>query len=173
MTMNDRPSANAPFEITLSLAGRTIVAVIRNCSPAPQKLLYDIWLQPSTLILTDRSGQEVRAFDEREVMKYDNTVFCRRFATLPPGKEMPLGESRTNIAGRAGDFLLYWAEFTFTNLKPGYYTAKVVWESRIDECINLGSRSDIVKHKGPLPIVKMGNIWKGKVVSNEIEAHLP
>ena len=93
-------TADCPFALELrATKGPGVTARLVNRSAAALPLLHDVRLQPSRLVLTATDGAEIEAFDGRALMKYDATLYCARFQSLPPGQALDLGEARFTRRG--------------------------------------------------------------------------
>lgn len=150
-----------PFEIRLSAEkGTELRAVLVNRSEEPQMILYEPLLQPSRLDLIGAGGKEIEPFDSRSIQKYDGTVYCRQFQRLASGKEIDLGAVRFKRAGRG--FAGAWGPFEFEALPPGGYTARVVWESETDRCLDEKTQQ----------IREVASVWLGRLESNEVRVQL-
>lgn len=152
--------APAPFVITLTQTQeRELRAIIKNQSTEPQMVLHDSDLQPSILMLTVQ-GKEVPSFDSRSIKKFDNTVYRSSYTTLPPEGELELGRAQFKASGRT--YQVRWGPYQFDQLAPGHYKARVGFKSDRDEWVD-----DDTEERGK------HQLWKGMVLSNEVEVHLP
>lgn len=151
----ERPMTSGPFEIRLSVKGRSLKAVLVNRSQSAQRVFYDPLLQPSQLELRGAGGK-VEAFDSRSLMKFDNTFHCSRFKQLRPGGELALGSAE--LGKKGGGFAGKWDPFEFEDLPGGEYTARAIWSSEASSCTD-----DETGQVRPLP-----DVWLGRVESNPV-----
>jgi hypothetical protein len=149
-----------PFDIRLSGNGPELKAVLVNRSPVPRWALCDGELQPSRLEIVSASGKRVKAFDSRAIMKYDNTVHCRLFKSIPAGRDIEIGSARFKNSGHG--FEANWGPFHFENLPAGDYKVRVVWASEFEQCFDEDTKQER----------KMPNVWIGRVQSNEVTLQL-
>ena len=154
----DPSMTESPWELRLSVGeGVKLRAVLHNRTKRPQTYLYDVDLQPSTLILTAPSGERLQPFDTRSNAKFDNTVYREMYRQAAPGSEVTLDE-----ASIASDHSLAWGPFLYANLAAGLYRAHVVWRSEKNEYYDPKSkRTNLLK-----------DVWMGSVSSNTIDIHI-
>jgi len=145
-----------PFEIRLTGNGAELKAVLVNRSPVARSALCDGELQPSRLEMVASTGKRVKAFDSRDIMKYDNTVHCRLFKSIPPGRDIDIGSARFKKSGNG--FAASWGPFHFENLPAGDYKVRVVWSSELEQCFDEDTKQER----------KIANAWTGRVQSNEV-----
>lgn len=137
------------------------ISVLRNGTARTYSVLHSSNLQPSRLEVRDAQGNLVPSFDARARRKFDNTVEKSAFREVNPGGELPLFE----LVAIQHDALweLRWGPFSMTGLRPGDYTAIVVFESRVDHYFDAESGT-----RRELP-----NVWLGTARSEPVGFRLP
>ena len=113
----------------LEVPDPVFLAVIKNVSNLPQRILVDTHVQPVRLILTDAFGKEVPSEDRRAIEDYYIDDLSRLVETLAPGAEtfpVRLTRSRLGLAYQA-----QWGTWSFPRVFPGIYRARLVWESTV------------------------------------------
>jgi hypothetical protein len=154
-------SNDTPFEIRLmGEKGPALRAVLINHSDVPQVILHDPKLQPSRLDLNGPDGEPVDAFDSRRVKKFDNTIRCEQLRTIPAPGEIEFGAVRFRRGGQG--YAVTWGPFEFEDLPAGAYTARIVWESTADSCLDESTQEQ-----------RKLRLWLGEVRSNEVTLRLP
>jgi len=149
------------FEIKLSSdKGPTLRAVLVNHSQVSQTILHHHLLQPSRLDLVGQRNMRIEPFDSRSIKKYDATIYCGYFKSLAPGKEIELGSIRFKRAGQI--FTANWGPYEFEELIAGTYTARVIWESAANTCVD--------EDTGQLR--RLPTVWQGQLISNEVNLQL-
>jgi hypothetical protein len=159
-TKETRMNSHQPFEIELTCSGVELKATLINRSRAAIPVIQSEDLQPSQLSLTSSDGKQQPFFDERSLMKYDNTPYCHLFASLAPGQRLDLESARFKKS--AGKYATAWGPYSFDNLVPGDYRAQVTWRGLFDECFD----EDTQKPR------KIPGAWTGEVQSNEVKLRL-
>jgi hypothetical protein len=155
------PSGPPPFEIRLRVtAGPGLEVTVRNKSSRSQRYLHDSLLQPSRLELTSPGGRAVKPFDSREIAKFDTRVRKAMFEEIGPGEEAALYEVQITPDQHGKE--IYWGPYQFSNLAPGTYRARVVWQSEIDTYFDDSNARRRVR-----------GVWKGTVTSNEVKIRVP
>lgn len=153
---------DATFEIRLAAAGDLgLEAALVNRSGTVQTALYHPDLQPSQLVLKDRSGQEAPAFDERTRRKYDRSVSRAMYAAIPPGGRLAIGSGQ--FRKFPDGYELRWGPYRLSRIGAGAWTARVKFESKIDWVTDrkTGKRAPY------------GKVWLGIVSSDEVRFELP
>ena len=145
-----------PFEIRLSGNGPELKAMLVNRSSVPRSALCDGELQPSRLEIVSSTGKRVKAFDSRSIMKYDNTVHCRLFKSVQPGRDLEMGAVKFKKSGEG--FEASWGPYRFETVPAGEYKARVIWTSEFDTCFDEETEQQR----------KLANVWLGRIQSNEV-----
>jgi hypothetical protein len=136
------------------------VAVIKNVSPDPRRILVDAHVQPVKLLLFDRLGAEVPSEDRRAIEDYFIRDMSGLVETLAPGAKIfpvRLGRSRQGQAYR-----VQWGTWTFPRVFPGTYRARLVWESAVKSYPDKNGKE-----------VPFEGLWLGKLESKEIDIVFP
>jgi len=149
-----------PFEIRLTRKGSELKAVLVSRSAAEQRLLLDPHLQAPTLELISATGSQHKPYDSRMIMKYDTTLYCQLWKTLPPREKLELGSVRFRKSrdGYAGQ----WGPFNFEEVPAGDYQARVIWHSERAQCLDEATRQ----------MRKLPSVWRGLVRSNQVTLRL-
>lgn len=149
------------IDVQLSFSGDSLLqARATNTGSAPIRFVHQSGLQPSRLVLRDGRGVEIRPFDNREISKFDRTVYDHSFLTLDPGEETDLGYAIFVQLG-SGTYRAAWGPFEFENVQPGEYSARVVFASRIDAPTDSPERTPIA------------GVWTGTAESRMLRVRLP
>ena len=149
------------FEILLraTTPGPELEAVLVNRSGVELSVLRSSDLQPSRLILKDASGRELTPFDERTRRKFDRSVSRGMYVKAPPGGSVALERAAfRKLPG--GKYELRWGPFQFREIPPGLWKARVRLDSTIDYVTEKGHR------------VPLAGVWKGTVLSEEVDVRL-
>ena len=156
------PGHTTPHAIRFTIQFNPLgMSVLRNQTAGAYWVLHDARLQSSQLEVRDAQGNLVPCFDERAIEKFDNTVRRSAFRKVEAGGELPLFEL---VARQHGElWQLRWGPFVCTALPAGNYTGLVVFESRVNQYFDEGSRT-----KRKLP-----NTWLGTVRSDTVGFRLP
>ena len=156
LTVNE----NTVFKLNLELIdGKILKAELQNISSSTQLILHNA-VQHSELIILDAHKNQVTSFDDRSVKKFDNAIYRDAYIELPVGASTSL--MQTELKKAADGISIKWGPFVFKHIKPGTYSAYVVWNSNIDEW-----EDEETGKKGKFP-----TIWKGVVRSNSIELNV-
>jgi hypothetical protein len=156
-------SSQGPLTISLrQTEGPGLEAVLSNCSGEEQVLLHDGHLQDCELVLVDGSGARVESFDERMIMKFDNTPHAHLFQTLAPGEGIVIHDERF-LQRDGGGWEMHWGPHRFAEIEAGTYEAHVEWTSRIESWYD----EETGQHD------EVEGIWTGTIRSNEVTVTLP
>jgi hypothetical protein len=149
-----------PFEIQLTCSGAGVKAVLINRSQAALPVMRDVNQQPSQLKLVSAEGKKVRYFDDRALMKFDNTPYCYLFGSLAPKEKLELANARFTKA--EGGYAASWGPYSFDKVPPGEYRAQVTWRSELEACFDEETQQ----------LRKLPGAWLGTVQSNEVTLKL-
>ncbi len=142
--------------------GPGLEAVLHNGTTAEVRLVHDPGVQPSELVLTNSAGRRITPFDQRTIEKTDRTVYKGMFAAIAAGGELTLDRA---VFGKQpqGGYQIVWGPYHYTDLVPGVWRARVVFDSRLDTARRRDTGASM-----PMP-----SVWKGRLTSNEVEIRLP
>jgi hypothetical protein len=129
------------------------ISTLRNGTGRAYSVLHDSNLQPSRLEVTDAQGKVAPVFDQRSIMKFDNTVRKEAFVRIESGAELPLFPLRINP--REDRFELGWGPFLIGPLPVGHYTGTVIFEAREEHYFDEATRTK----------KRLGDAWVGTVRS--------
>lgn len=145
-----------PFALELHIEENSLLLFLVNKSTEAQTYLYHSDLQPSVLIITDKDGKKIEAFDDRSLKKYDNTVYKNSFQTLEAGQGVVV--EKANIQKSDSNYQLTWGPFQYQLSADGSpFRIMAEWESALDKAYDSESKS-----------FEGMNVWKGKVSSNAV-----
>ena len=153
-------AAESGLELRLEVNGLGVQAMLINRSGALRSVLNNSDLEPSRLMLTSSAGKQVAPFDERTRRKFDTSVSLAMYSDIAAGGSLKLEQAR--FVKAPDGYELSWGPFRFSEISAGAWKARLEFESNIDWITTGGKR---------VPAGKP--VWKGKLLSNEVELHLP